>query len=333
MATYRKRKSGRWQAQVRRKGYPAQNKSFRTKALAEAWVRSIEVDMDQGMFESRKEAESTTLGELLERYLRERTPKKKGAEPEACRIGALKRHPLAKRYVASVRSTDIAQYRDERLKKVSSGSVRRELTILSQIFEVSRKEWEIFVRNPVREITRPEPSASRHRRLECETPNVAGEESRLLSACRLCRNPNLLPVVRLAIETAMRQSELVGLKWENISFHRRTVFLPRTKNGDSRSVPLSTEALRVLRSLPRSINGDVFPGLTTMAIKKAFNRAARRAEIEDFHFHDLRHEATSRLFEIGLNIMEVATITGHKDLRMLRRYTHLKAEDLAKKLA
>lgn len=333
MASFRKRGSGGWQAQIRRKGYPAQNKSFRTKALAEAWVRSIETDMDQGVFQSRKEAESTTLSELLERYLSERTPKKRGAEPEACRIRALMRHPLAKRYVASIRCTDIAQYRDERLRKVSSGSVRRELSILSQVFEVSRKEWEIFVRNPVREVTPPEPNASRRRRLEPGTPDVASEENRLLSACRLCRNPYLLPVVKLAIETAMRQSELVGLKWENISFQRRTAFLPHTKNGDSRSVPLSSEALKVLGNLPRSISGDVFPGLTTTAIKKAFNRATRRAEIEDFHFHDLRHEATSRLFEVGLNIMEVATITGHRDLRMLRRYTHLKAEDLAKKLA
>ena len=332
MATYRKRKSGRWQAQVRRKGYPAQNKSFRTKALAEAWVRSIEVDMDQGMFQSRKEAESTTLGELLERYLCERTIKKKGAEPEACRIGALKRHPLAKRYVASVRSTDIAQYRDERLKKVSSGSVRRELTILSQMFAIARKEWEIYVNNPVREIELPAPSTARCRRLEGGPTESESEESRLLSACQKCRNPYLLPVVKLAIETAMRQSELVGMHWQHIDLHRRTVFLPETKNGYSRSVPLSTVAVRVLTGLPRGIRGDVFPGLTTMAIKKAFSRATRRAGIEDLHFHDLRHEATTRLFEQGLNIMEVSSITGHRDLQMLRRYTHLRAEDLAKKL-
>jgi integrase len=130
----------------------------------------------------------------------------------------------------------------------------------------------------------------------------------------------------------MRQSELVGLKWKNIDFQRRTAFLPHTKNGESRSVPLSAEALNVLGNLPRSISGDVFPGLTTTAVKKAFTRATRRAEIEDFHFHDLRHEATTRLFERGLNIMAVAAITGHKDLRMLQRYTHLKAEDLARKL-
>ena len=95
---------------------------------------------------------------------------------------------------------------------------------------------------------------------------------------------------------------------------------------------MSSVALDLLKALPRSINGEVFPGVTTEAIKKAFIRATRRAEIDDFHFHDLRHEATTRLFERGLNIIEVSSITGHRDLQMLRRYTHLRAEDLAKKL-
>ena len=117
-----------------------------------------------------------------------------------------------------------------------------------------------------------------------------------------------------------------------VDLERRTIFLPNTKNGDTRTVPLSTAALSVFAALPRDQNEDVFPGITAQAIKKAFIRAVRNAGIDDFHFHDLRHEATTRLFERGLNIMEVATITGHKDLRMLRRYTHLKAEDLAKKL-
>ena len=333
MASFRKRKSGHWQVQVRNKGYPTQTKSFGSKAAASQWARSIEYEMDQGLFISRTQAENTTIAELLERYLRERTVRKKGAESEACRIRALLRHPLAERYVASVRSADIARYRDERLLKVTDGSVRRELTILSQMFTIARKEWEVFVRNPVREIELPERSKARCRRLRDGPTTSESEESRLLSACRKCRNPYLLPVVRLAIETAMRQSELVGMHWEHVDLARRTVFLPDTKNGDSRSVPLSTVAVRVLTDLPRGIRGDLFPGLTTGAIKKAFIRATRRAGIIDFRFHDLRHEATTRLFERGLNIMEVSAITGHRDLGMLRRYTHLKAEDLAKKLA
>ncbi len=332
MASFRKRGPNRWQAQVRKKGYPTQTKSFRTRAAAAQWVRSIECEMDQGLFVSRNEADTTTVAELLERYLRERTVLKKGAEPEACRIRALLRHPLALRYAGAVRGVDIAIYRDERLAKVSNGSVRRELTILSQLFKIARKEWGIYVNNPVREIELPAPNAPRCRRLQDGPTESESEETRLLSACLRCRNSYLLPVVKLAIETAMRQSELVGMHWRHIDLKRRTVFLPLTKNGDSRTVPLSTVAVAVLSALPRGIKGDVFPGLTAEAIKKAFIRAVRNAGIDDFHFHDLRHEATTRLFERGLNIMEVATVTGHKDLRMLRRYTHLKAEDLAKKL-
>ena len=130
----------------------------------------------------------------------------------------------------------------------------------------------------------------------------------------------------------MHQGDLVSLRWEGIDLSRRTALLADTKNGEARSVPLSSTAISVLRSIPRGLHGEVFPGLTTEAVKRAYVRAARRAGIANLRFHDLRHEATTRLFEKGLNIMEVATITGHKDLRMLRRYTHLKAEDLARKL-
>ena len=332
MASFRKRDSGLWQAQVRKKGYPTQTKSFKTRAAATQWVRSIEYEMDQGLFVSRNEAETTTVGELLDRYLIEYTADKKGAGPEACRIQMLLRHPLAKRFIASVRGLDMARYRDERLKKVSADSVRRELTILSQLFEVSRKEWGIFVHNPVREIKLPKKGKARDRRLQDAENGSDSEETRLFAACRRCRNPYLLPIVQFALETAMRQSEIVRLQWQHVNIKRRTAFLPDTKNGESRTVPLSSVAVDVLTALPRSIHGEVFPSVTTVAVKQAFIRATRRAKIEDLHFHDLRHEATTRLFERGLNIIEVSSITGHKDLQMLRRYTHLRAEDLAKKL-
>ena len=332
MASFRKRDSGLWQAQVRKKGYPTQTKSFKTRAAATQWVHSIEYEMDQGLFVSRNEAETTTVGELLDRYLIEYTADKKGAGPEACRIQMLLRHPLAKRFIASVRGLDMARYRNERLKKVSADSVRRELTILSQLFEVSRKEWGIFVHNPVREIKLPKKGKARDRRLQDAENGSDSEETRLFAACRRCRNPYLLPIVQFALETAMRQSEIVRLEWQHVNIKRRTAFLPDTKNGESRTVPLSSVAVDVLTALPRSIHGEVFPSVTTVAVKQAFIRATRRAKIEDLHFHDLRHEATTRLFERGLNIIEVSSITGHKDLQMLRRYTHLRAEDLAKKL-
>ena len=326
MATFRKRGPYQWQAQVRKKGQPLQTKTFETRALAEQWARAIEVEIDKGVFVSRAEAESTTLKELFERYLAEVTPRKKGAASETNRLHALMRLPLARRYVAGIRGMDIARFRDERLRKVTPSTVKRDLVLLGHVFEVARKEWGIHAHNPVRDIRLPADNRPRDRRLQ------AGEEARLLEACREARNPWLLPIVQLALETAMRQGELIRLHWEHIDLNRRTAHLPDTKNGESRTVPLSTTAVQVLRTLPRSLHGQVSPGVTTEAIKRAYIRAVRRAGINDLRFHDLRHEATTRLFEKGLNIMEVATITGHKDLRMLRRYTHLKAEDLAMKL-
>ena len=236
------------------------------------------------------------------------------------------RHPLARRFVASVRGVDIARWRDERLRKVTPATVKRDLVLLGHVFEVARKEWGIYVHNPVRDIKLPPGGRPRDRRL------LPGEEERLFAACHEARNRWLLPLVQLALETAMRQGELLRLRWEHIDLNRRIAHLPDTKNGEARTVPLSTTAVTVLRALPRALHGDVFPGITTEAVKRSYMRAIRRADIEDLRFHDLRHEATTRLFEKGLNIMEVASITGHKDLRMLRRYTHLKAEDLARKL-
>ncbi len=135
----------------------------------------------------------------------------------------------------------------------------------------------------------------------------------------------------MAVSTAMRQGELLFLAWDRIDLKRRTAYLPDTKNGEARTVPLSSRATTLLEKLPRSIDGRVFP-LTATGVAQAWKRAVKRAGLQDLRFHDLRHEAASRLFERGLDSMEVATVTGHKGLRMLKRYMHLRAQDLARKL-
>jgi integrase len=137
-------------------------------------------------------------------------------------------------------------------------------------------------------------------------------------------------IFELAIETAMRRGEIISLTLENVNFDKRTAYLPDTKNGDSRTVPLSFRAIELLEQV-RTSRGKLFP-INGDSIGKAFRRVTDRVGIEDLRFHDLRHEATSRLFEKGLQLMEVASITGHKDLAMLKRYTHLDAEKLALKL-
>jgi len=179
--------------------------------------------------------------------------------------------------------------------------------------------------NPVAKVRKPSMGRPRDRRLE------PGEEERLLDACRQYGDGQIFAAVVLALETGMRRGEIASLEWKHVDFRRRTVHLPETKIGEPRTVPLSSRALVVLRQLPRRIDGQVF-GLRSDAIGLAFRRVCDRAGIKGLRFHDLRHEATSRFFEKGLNPMQVAAITGHKTLQMLKRYTHLKAEDLAELL-
>ncbi len=330
MAAFEKR-GQYWRAKIRRRGFPDQSRSFDTRVEAEMWARAIESEMDRGLYVDRTEAEKNLLADLIDRYLREVTPGKRGASPERSRLLALQKRPIAQIKMAALSSAHIASYRDDRLKQVSAGTVNKELNHLAHVIETGRREWSIQLpENPVRMVRRPSPPRARDRRFR------QGEEERLRLAMQDARNPFLVPVVDLAIETGMRQGEVVGLLWQHIDLKHRVAHLPLTKNGEARSVPLSSKATAVLAVLkPADVDapkGPVFVGLTSEAIKRAFIRACDRAGLGDFHFHDLRHEATSRLFEKGLNPMEVASITGHKTLQMLKRYTHLNARDLATKL-
>jgi integrase len=339
MGTITKRGELQWQAKVRRKGYPAQSRTFSYKEDAEKWVRELERAADTGGVVDRREAEKNTLGAILRRYQTEVTPSKKSADIESVKI-----------------------------KQVGGATVNREIDVLSAVFNHARREWGVHVENPIPLIKRPEKARARDRRFSAE------EETYLLAALtggeRLAdgtfskgaRNPWLLPLVKLAIETAMRRGELLSLTWENVDLKRQTAHLPDTKNGDPRTVPLSTRAVAILQALPlpevdeedRDIeepqrSGPVFP-TTALALRKGFARAIERAQeqyradckqakrrpaagfLEDVHFHDTRHEAASRLAEKLTNVLELSAVTGHKDLRMLKRYYHPRAEDLAKKL-
>lgn len=330
MATIRKRGPYQWEARIRRKGWPLQCKTFEKKQDAEEWARDIESEMGRGIFTSRKEAENTTLTEALDRYAREVTPHKKGAPQELGRIAKWKKHPLSNAFLATIRGADIAKYRDERLaESKSTNTVRLELAVISHLFNIARKEWGMeSLSNPVQNIRMPKNSRARDRRL------VGDEEERLLEACARSKSPALKDIVLLALETAMRLGELLSLEWKNIDPKKRIARLPDTKNGETRDVPLSSKAIEALQKRVRAINSDrVFHEWSSQSgFKCTWGRAIKRAKIDSFRFHDLRHESTSRFFELGLNIMQVAAITGHKDLKMLKRYTHLRAEDLAQML-
>lgn len=360
MATITKR-GDKWHAKIRRQGYPPRSKSFGQHADAVAWAKLEESEMDRGVWRDRSSAETTTLYSLLKRYRQDVVPAQKGAETASLRVRTLMGDPIAQYRLVALSPLVLADWRDRRLAAGAKGStVNRELNILSAVFNWARRELMIQVENPVAGIRRPKDPPARNRRLE------SGEEVRLLRALedhsaeveredgkkyrRGTKNPHMRPLVLLALETAMRRGELLALTWPNVDLRRRVAHLPDTKNGEARDVPLSSRAVAVLedlkakrdeqqkaekvtalRSQKPAVADRVFP-VTPNALKLSWARATRRASLDDLHFHDLRHEATSRLAEKVPNLIELAAITGHKDLRMLKRYYHPRAEDLAAKL-
>ena len=330
MASIRQLESGNWQAQVRRTGRPPVAKSFKTRGEAGKWARMLESEIDQGVFLDRSEAQRATIGDLIDRYLVEVTPLKKSARRETQRLRSLKRH-FGSYSLAVLRNSHIAAYRDKRLASGLAGAtVVKELNSISHLIDVAIKDWGLFLpNNPAKLVRRPAVARGRDRRL------VGDEEQRLFAACAASRATMLPAVVRFAIETGMRMGEILALEWKNVDVTGRVATLPNTKTGDARQVPLSTAAVASITSLPRHLkNGRVFWAWSRSdSLENAWRRAVRVAEISDLRFHDLRHEGVTRLFERGLNPMEVASISGHKTLQMLKRYTHLKAEYLVKKLA
>ncbi|WP_026177596.1 integrase [Thiobacillus denitrificans] len=364
MATIRKRGQYQWEAQIRRRGYPAQSKTFNTKAEAEAWAKMNESEMSRGIWVSRGEAEATTLHEALIRYETEIVPAKKGAAQEESVLRIIKAMELAKRPLAGIRGADVAKLRDEWLKDYKPATVLRRLAVLSHVFNIARKEWGMeSLSNPVELVRKPQPNNARTRRITLDEPNAvispetdsdrnAGNHE--LERIAAASGSGVLPsIVWLAVETAMRRGEIVALRWEHIDLKRRVAHLPLTKNGSSRDIPLSSRAVAVLEAMQKTDDdakdGRVFK-IRSDAVTRAFERAVARARkgyldecnaaqkrpdakyLTDLRFHDLRHEATSRLAEI-FPMHELTKITGHKDPRMLMRYYHPRAEDLAKRLA
>ncbi|EFL52144.1 integrase family protein [Solidesulfovibrio fructosivorans JJ]] len=324
MATIRPRGDS-WEVRIRRKGWPVTCRTFDTKFDAEKWAREIESEMDRGVFVSRAEAEATTLAEALDRYETDYLPRLAHPDREILRIKGLKRRVLAARFLAAIRTKDVADFIKEReAEGVSPNTIRLDLALLSRLFEVAASDWGMeSLANPVRRVSRPKLPSGRTRRLE------AGEEEKLLDACP---SP-FKELIQLALETAMRREELQTLEWSQVDFNGKTAHLPKTKNGDARTVPLSPIALDILQSIQRGESDRIFP-FTLDFITKKMGKVVKKAGMVNFHFHDLRHEATSRLFEnTDLDVMEIKGITGHKSMQMLARYSHLRAGRLAERLA
>jgi len=322
-------RGGKWQAKIRKNGFPPATKTFLRQIDAEAWARKTESEMERGIWRDSSEAEATTLLHALERYEREVTISKKSAKRESTRIRAWKTHKLASRSLASIRGKDIADFRDsERRRGLAENSIRLDIALISHVFETARREWgfETLV-NPCRLIKLPASSKPRNRRLE------EGEETRLLNAITktMSRTPCVSALIKVALETGMRQGELLRLNWSDVDLRRGEVHLDETKSGDPRDVPLSPAAISAISALPRPIGGGRIFEISQDRLVRGMSKACKEAGINDFRFHDLRHKAASRLAP-RMKSSSLAKMFGWKTIQMAMRYYHPRAEDLAREL-
>jgi integrase len=305
-----------YQVKIRVQGQPIRSKTFTTRAEAETWA-----------VEQSKRVTTITVGDLFRMYVDRVTPYRRNGQWERRALQRLLRSEpkLCALAAASLGKHHLAQWRDQRLKEVATSSFGRELDTISAVYRVAIAEWNVGLdENPVHGFRRPNLPLPREVRL------AEGDDAKLIAAA-IDFNREIAPAIILAIETGMRQGEISSLRWENIDMAAQTALLPMTKNGTRRRVPLSSRALEALTWCPPPHQGRVFK-LTQHAMKYAFCKVRERCQLESVRFHDLRHEAISRFFEKGLNVMEVAAISGHKNLKMLQRYTHLDASKLAAKL-
>jgi integrase len=333
MASFSKRPGG-WLARVRRRGVPEQSAVFRKKAEAEAWAASIEAAIAAGKIGMTP---NIPFAKLIERYVEYETPKKRAAKDEAYRLNRLlglgkdkERDPLADVLLPELRPDHFAAWRDRRLKQVSVASVLREWNSLSAACSIAWKEWNWLPENPMSKVRRPaEPPARKARWSDDEI-------ERCLLACGYDRSEppetaqsRVGAALLFALETAMRAGEIVGLTWPHVDLVARVAHLPKTKNGLPRDVPLSTEAVRILKQLGE---GDPIFRISSASLDSLFRKAKKRAMLGDLHFHDSRAEATTRLSK-KFDLYQLARITGHKDLRVLHdTYYRETAADMAKGL-
>ena len=323
MATLRKR-GNKWQAIVRHKSIGTTAKSFSSKSAALKWSVVQEQAIESGAFGCLRPSE-VTLGQLLDRYLNEITPSKLGADVERRRLKRLIGDDISSCQLDRLSSQAIAKFRDRRLLD-GRRTCQYDLILIRHCIKLAINEWGLMLAsNPVDKVKLPSSLRSRDRRLN------TGEFERLEKAAHLTQNPHIWPIVVFAIETGMRRGEILGISWECVDFDSRTVHLPITKNGSSRDVPLSSKATQILKGQNERQLPCPFP-VTDNAFRLAWDRLRSRADLGDLRFHDLRHEAISRFFEMGLSMPEVALISGHKDPRMLIRYTHIKPENVLAKL-
>ncbi len=339
MATIEQRKAGSnttYRVKIRLKGHPPQTATFERKTDARRWAQRTEAAIREGRYFRTTEAEKHTLAELVDRYLRDVMPSKPKSEVDQKRQLLWWKQQLGHYVLADVTAVVIAEHRDRLAggltpqgRQRSPATANRYLGALSHALTIAVTEWGWLDDNPMRKVRRLREPRGRVRFLSDD------ERSRLLEACR-AHSPALYSIVVLALSTGARQGEILHLTWQDIDLARGMIILEETKNNERRSIPLQGHALELVKAMKkiRRIDTDLlFPSRQDpnkpLYVHGIWRATVKRAGIEAFRFHDLRHSAASALAMSGASLAEIADVLGHKTLQMVKRYAHLSEQHTA----
>ncbi|MHB2207565.1 tyrosine-type recombinase/integrase [Methylobacterium sp. CM6257] len=328
MATIRKRNS-KFQVQVRLKGSPSLTRTFATKTEAVRWARDVEGGkINRNNASTAEQTRKVTFGDLLERYYKDILSHRYWYRTEYSILRRFSKSFIYNIDISELSEAEVARYRDDRLKIVKPATVVRELSIGSHCITVAQSEWGIRLPvNVFKMVRKPKIRNGRERRITDE------EWNNLVQADLSRGRRSLIHIVEFAVETAMRKGELLRAKWVDVDFRQSTLHIPMTKNDYPRTIPLTPRAVEILKSIPKDGSRPEIFGVKYGTLSCWWTELLQAARVQDCRWHDLRHEGISRHFERGLSIPEVALISGHRDYQMLRRYTHIKPENVAAKLA
>lgn len=319
----------RFTAEIRLKGYPVQSATFKRKTDASKWIQDTESAIREGRHFKTVEAKKHTVSEMIDRYLSTSNLTKVQREHIGLHLKRW-REEIGYLLLADITADAITQVKEKLLseevrgKPRSSTTVLRYMSSLSSVFNIAVRDWGWIDDSPMRNIKKPTPPRGRVRFLD------DNERAKLLAACRESPNKMLYICVVLALATGMRQGELMSLQWRDVDLKSGVAILHETKNGERRRVPLSGLGLELLRDYAKVRRIDtplLFPSKTKPQqpadLKKSWLNALKKSEIENFHWHDLRHCTASYLAMDGASLAEIAEVLGHKTLSMVKRYAHL----------
>lgn len=321
----------RIRAQIRLHGV-SDSETFGSKAEARAWATAREAEIIAGA--RGLVVKGKTIRAMVDRYIKDVCPTHRGEHWEALRLNMLLREwGVPGKMVDTVSPDDVGALRDKRLRSVGKSTVRRELVLLGSVFEAARREWRWCASNPVRDVKKPPPAQPRTRLIQPR------EYRALLRALKY--RPGQIPVTKtqwvgaawcLAIRSGMRAGEILGLTWDHVDLEARVATLPLTKNGTARQVPLFKSAIRIIKALaPEDVtrtNAPIFAGLSSASLDALWRKCRKAAKVSGLNFHDSRATAITMLAK-RLDVLDLARLTGHRDLKMLMTYYRKTASEIA----